>query len=288
VAADGSKRLLGSYQDATWSPHGLFVAATRGRELTAVEPDGTVRWSRASRRPVSHPAWSPSGFRIAYLAGHSLRVVAGDGTGDHLLDRRISPVAPAWKATPPASPAPREIVSYVDADGRVRTIDADSGRKLWRTGSFLTPVRSVEWSPDGSRLLVVTGSFFTVLGDRGQAIAKGAATGGGPGELSPDGKRIAIVRRSPGTAAARSRLVLSGGHRERRLYAGLGRFGDLAWSPNGEWLLLTWSDADQWLFIRPADDRVMAVAEISRQFAPGGRGRVPFPHLAGWCCAPIP
>ena len=57
VAADGAKRRLGDYRDATWSPHGLFVAVTRGRELTAVEPDGTVHWSLAAHRPVTDPVW---------------------------------------------------------------------------------------------------------------------------------------------------------------------------------------------------------------------------------------
>ncbi len=31
VRDDGSKRLLGDYDEATWSPRGLFVAVTEGR-----------------------------------------------------------------------------------------------------------------------------------------------------------------------------------------------------------------------------------------------------------------
>ncbi|HJU48278.1 MAG TPA: hypothetical protein VJ689_09100, partial [Gaiellaceae bacterium] len=45
VQQDGAKRLLGPYQDATWSPNGLFVAGTRPDELSALEPDGDVRWT---------------------------------------------------------------------------------------------------------------------------------------------------------------------------------------------------------------------------------------------------
>ena len=45
VQPDGSRRLLGDYEGATWSPHGLFVAAVKKRTLTALEPDGTPRWS---------------------------------------------------------------------------------------------------------------------------------------------------------------------------------------------------------------------------------------------------
>ena len=88
VDQDGSKRLLGAYEDAAWSPHGWFAAVTRGRELTAVDPVGTVRWSLAARQPVSDPAWSTSGIRVAYLSGSLPAIVAGDGTDDHLLARQ--------------------------------------------------------------------------------------------------------------------------------------------------------------------------------------------------------
>src|SRR6185437_7031143 len=85
VHADGSRRLLGDYDQATWSPRGLFVAAAGGRQLTAVEPHGDPHWSISSPARISSPRWAPSGYRVAYLSGRSLRVVAGDGTGDRLL-----------------------------------------------------------------------------------------------------------------------------------------------------------------------------------------------------------
>ena len=81
VRADGSKRLLGDYEQATWSPRGLFVAVTDGRELIAVDPLGEVRWTITAPGQVSDPRWAPSGFRIAYRSGGDLWVVAGDGTG---------------------------------------------------------------------------------------------------------------------------------------------------------------------------------------------------------------
>ena len=52
VREDGSKRLLGDYEEASWSqPRGLYVAATDGRTLLAVEPDGTVRWTITAPAP---------------------------------------------------------------------------------------------------------------------------------------------------------------------------------------------------------------------------------------------
>ena len=80
--------------------------------------------------------------------------------------------------------------------------------------------------------------------------------------------------------------------RKRRLLAWAGRFGDLAWAPDGRWLLAAWRDADQWVFIRTgtasraAIERLRAVANISSQFHPGAAAAPTFPGLAGWCCAP--
>ena len=74
---------LGTYADAEWSPHGLYVVATRRNELTALDVDKGVRWSLA-RHDVAWPAWTGSrtDTRIAYLAASGLRVVGGDGHGD--------------------------------------------------------------------------------------------------------------------------------------------------------------------------------------------------------------
>ena len=40
VHANGLKRRIGSYDDAQWSPHGLFIVATRGNELDRARPGG--------------------------------------------------------------------------------------------------------------------------------------------------------------------------------------------------------------------------------------------------------
>ncbi len=100
VHADGSRRLLGDYDEATWSPHGLYVAAASGRTLSAIEPDGTPHWSITAPGRIGEPRWSPSGFRIAYRAGRSLRVERADGSGGDLVAAASAAVAPAWY--PPA------------------------------------------------------------------------------------------------------------------------------------------------------------------------------------------
>jgi hypothetical protein len=55
VQDDGARRRLGDFRDATWSPGGLFVAAARGRELVALEPDGDEVWARPAPARVATP-----------------------------------------------------------------------------------------------------------------------------------------------------------------------------------------------------------------------------------------
>ena len=45
-----------------------------------------------------------------------------------------------------------------------------------------------------------------------------------------------------------------------------------------------WPAADQLIFIRVADRKVVAVSNVSREFDPGAVGPVAFPRIAGWCC----
>ena len=97
VHRDGSKRLLGRYRDATFSPHGLFIAATRANQLVALDPKGNVRWTLARPAPRD-PGWTGtrSDTRITYVSLGQLRMVAGDGTGDHAVRRRsLSPTGAA-------------------------------------------------------------------------------------------------------------------------------------------------------------------------------------------------
>jgi hypothetical protein len=72
--------------------------------------------------------------------------------------------------------------------------------------------------------------------------------------------------------------VVAGG---RVVFRGTGEFRDVARSPDGRWLLVTWPTADQWVFVRTVGRRkIEAVSGITRQFGGGS-----FPRIAGWCCA---
>jgi WD40 repeat protein len=295
VQEDGSKRLLGAYDEATWSPSGYYVAAARGRELVAVvadpevarQPAGTIRWSVTQPRPINDPTWAPSGTELAYLAGTSLHVVEGDGSPDVMLDAHVLPTPPAWMPDPSRN---GNTLAYVDADHTVRVVDVETGAQLWRSAPIGGPIPRIDWSADGRQLAVLSRVYFVVLGSDGESITKGP-TGGTPeaAAFSPAGDTLALARH---TIAGKSQMVLfnvrAGALDERQLLSKPGRFTDVAWSPDGDWLLVPWRDADTWLFVRPGDGHVTAYSGISSQFAPGSSAPAGFPRPAGWCCAAPP
>lgn len=275
VERDGLKRDLGPYADASWSPHGLYVVATRGNELVALDPAGHVHWSLARRAP-SRPAWNGTrtDTRIAYLAASGLRVVAGDGTGDRLLDAHAGAIAPAW------DPARRFTLAYY-AGGAI-VLRRDTGAVVWRRDISIRP-SELAWSSDGRYLAVFSSRRVEILDAAGRlhrTVSMLEATLRS-GAFEPGSHDLAVVVRYP----ARSEVYLVDvdrpGH-ARLLFAGPGHFGDVAWSPDGRWLLVAWPAANQWVFIHGT--KVHAVANIARQFHRAG-GLGPKLELAGrWCC----
>ena len=268
VTADGSKRFLGDYRDGAWSPFGRFVAGTRDSELVALEPDGDVRW-KLSRPNVRFPIWSgtATNTRIASLAGGRLRVVGGDGRGDVEVRGAGAPrpVRPAWRPTRMFE------LTYVGAHGRVRTFLPESPAL-----SIAFPfgeARRLAWSPNGARLVVIGRNRYLDVsrsGTRGFVTAR-RLRGITDAAFAPDG-RLAITR----TVDGQSELRID----DSVKFSGTGTFGDVTWSPDGRWVLVTWREADQWLFVRASGQRrARAVANVSRQFD----SRTP-PRIRGWCC----
>jgi DNA-binding beta-propeller fold protein YncE len=145
VDEDGSKRLVGDYREASWSPFGRYVVAARSNELVALTPDGTVRWSLA-RPGVRLPRWggSRTDTRIAYFSRGQLRVVGGDGKGDRLLDADTAERAPVWLR------GDGHRLAYATRDGTVRVVDTDTGAVIDRNAAarLLEPSAATS-SPDG-------------------------------------------------------------------------------------------------------------------------------------------
>jgi hypothetical protein len=266
VNADGSRRRLGPYRDASWSPHGRFVAATRANELLALDRKGNKRWTLARRMP-RFPTWTGTrtDTRIAYLSAGRLRVVAGDGTGDHQVGPAAL-VAPAWRR------GRGRMLAYAKrARVIVYSVDARSPILIKR----FRGARKLAWSDDGRLFLVVGARGVRVYGLQGVLFAEDNPPKGSvdvDAAFIPGSHRVAVIR---STHSASKILLLNA---RRNLFSGTGAFRQLAWSPDGRWLLVTWPTANQWVFVRDGHQRrIVGASRISAQF--GG-----FPHVASWCC----
>jgi hypothetical protein len=275
VRPDGSKRRLGDYDDASFSPSARFVVATSGRRVVALEVDGDPRWSVTQPDPVADARWAPSpGFRVAYRTGDTLRVVAGDGTGDRLLAENVAEVAPAWQPL-----EGRSVLAYADAAGRVHVADSE-GEERWSAEPGAPPAKLL-WSSDGRFLLVITTGtrhpIFGQAGRRGGTLKTPPAHSVLDAEFEPGTRRVAYSAFD----GERGIVVLG----EERLQRVEGRISDLAFSPDGRWLLAGWPEADQFLFLRlPGVRRIVAVDDVRREFDPGSPAIREFPRISGWCC----
>jgi hypothetical protein len=275
VRSNGFMRKLGSYSDAEWSPHGLYVIATEQNELVAFDPDSGVRWKLARIDP-SWPRWegTMTDTRIAYIAASGLRVVAGDGTGDHLLDAYAGDVPPAWD--------PGRVHTLAYYSGGAIVLRGADGHLVWRTPVTVTP-SALEWTSDGRYLAVVSAKTIVVLDRRGRVHRTISMLGAElrQATFQPSTHELAVVVRAIGRSEIRTVDVDHPGH-ARLLFAGPGTFGDVEWSPTGAWLLVNWPDANQWVFIK--GKHVRAVANIRQQFARED-GLGPLLELSGrWCC----
>ena len=277
VQSDGSKRLLDGYRDASWSPHGLYLAALHGDELRALEPNGNVHWS-VGRAGLASPRWSNEGTgdeRVAYLAGSTLRVIGGDGRSDRALARDVGRIAPAWR--------PRtHVLAYVARTGKIVVRSADSGAVQWSSVAQQRPT-GLEWSGDGHYLLARGATSITVFSYTGrqrlEPLGPPLAARVVDAAFRPSSDALAFVQRTGGRSSVWFYPQLRpDGTAARRVFAGAGDFDRIAWSPDARWLMLSWRSADQWLFIRSAAVRkVVPVSGIEEAFGPDA---VP----AGWCC----
>jgi len=244
VGADGSTRHLGDYAETSWSPYGRFVVATSGGDaIVALTPAGDVRW-RLARPDVAVPRWGGThdDTRIAYLSGQHLRIVAGDGTDDHrAAPGAVARVAPAWRNGTPFT------IAYADRLGRVTVRRTETGRVLYRTPAGALP-RRLLWA--GEQLVVVRPTAIETYSGQGKVVdvvrgrfLDAAFVGGSLALLSPH------------------RVTLGG----RTLFRTTGRLGQLVASPDGRRLLVTWPEADQWLFVPVHGGHVRAVGDIAEQ-----------------------
>jgi hypothetical protein len=265
VQQDGSRRLLGRYDQASWSPFGRFVVATRGDEVVAMDPAGKVHWVLGIPVP-RFPAWggTHTDTRIAYLSGERLRVVAGDGTGDAAGCPGWVPIGAAWR------PGSTRILAYATLT-RVVVVDTRTCKPLFARNGRVT---KLQWSSDGKLLLAFAPTALRVYDARGRVVARddpSDATQDVDATFLPGTHEVAVLRLH---GASTSVFMLSSG---KSLFSA-GGLRQVVASPDGRWLLVTWPAADQWVFVRvAAPHTIRAYSEIRQQF-----GRGTFPEVSGW------
>jgi hypothetical protein len=162
------------------------------------------------------------------------------------------------------------VVAYATR-GKAVVYDVDAGRVLLRVPA--SAATKLAWSDDG--LLLVFGPGVRVFNAHGRLVYETS-----PSELT----RYADAAFVPGS----HRLLIIDVHGSQSdvftwlngkvVFRGSGVFRQLAFSPGGRWLVISWPTANQWVFVRSHPRRIVGAARISSQF--GG-----FPRLDGWCCA---
>jgi hypothetical protein len=270
ASADGSKRLLGTWGEASWSPFGRYVVAVGKDGIVAMDPAGMIHWTLSRPAPLV-PAWGGKrdDTRIAYVSLGRLRVLAGDGTGDAARCGAALPVAPAWQ------PGSLRVLAY--ASGRqVQVVDVVTCRILFRRpGPFSKlPFSKLQWSSDGKLLLAFSPYEVRVFDLHGRVV--GADD---PSDATRDedatfvtGTHTVFVARLHGGSTdvfdlATGKSVFSAGP-----------VSQVVSSPDGRWLLVPWPSADQWVFVRVrAPHAIRAYSGIKSQFGTGT-----FPVVAGW------
>jgi Tol biopolymer transport system component len=171
VDADGRNLILlseGDVASASWSPDGskiLFALEVgEDHELYTVDADGR-NLILLSKGHISGASWSPDGSKIAFMKDHSLYTMNPDNTGKMMLSAvwrySWSPSGDKIAFSSVVDPKTGKEVSldavYQNPDSYEASIfmsnpDGTKCVRLMRGG--YSTIKS--WSPDGSRLLVIS------------------------------------------------------------------------------------------------------------------------------------
>jgi Tol biopolymer transport system component len=192
---------VGDVRTASVSRDGSRIAFNTLNELWVMDADGSHAHSIVtSPSIVGIPSWSPDGSRIAFNDGRTgngdLYLVDADGTDRVRLtsNSTTSEESPSW--SPDGTRIAFNDYNADDFLSRIFTIGVN-GTGLTLLSSSLAYDVGPSWSPDGSKILFSSdpGDVWVMKADGSARVDLTPASGGGSAVFSPDGARIAFVRR---------------------------------------------------------------------------------------------
>ena len=221
-------------------PAGVIVAYSPGsvqtERMVTMQLDGSGLRTLVAPQAGARPRWSPDGSLVAYVAAGQLRVVDMAGTV-----RTVHAGAPTLSEdyAPDFGASGQWIYATQTTDStgiwRVRT----DGSRIEKTGADWPQAGAPSTAPTGERFIYQTLAGMYVEAPRLRILD--VATGERvqldvPGQYprwSPTGATIAYMDR-----AARIRLMSPDGSASR-LLLDYGAHATFAWSPDGQWLVIS-------------------------------------------------
>ena len=235
---------LADEREPSWSPDGSTVVYSardvdpkQPRHLFAVPVDGDSQPRRLSSVDASEsaPGWSPDGRFIAAARGGQGIVVIDVATGSE------RPIAPGWRAR--WSPDGSRLAIIDGPEVRVVDASTGAVRSRVSLAAHTSLLWSLDWSPDGRRLAVGGGGLFLIDAATAKAtVLDEGALDWESVEWSADGTQL-LVASNEGYGSDLAIIPADGGHgRGRAVGADVKVFGISntggAWSPDGSQIAL--------------------------------------------------
>jgi len=208
----------------------LIAFSTGDAKLYVMRADGSHLRKIASN--ASAPSWSPDGKRIVFVRSQGIALMTLRSRRLRALTRHPNAI---YDDVPSFAPDGKRIAFMRQPSGGEAAIYliATTGKRLRKLATGSDP----SWSPGGGKLVYSAQSRLFVIAANGRG--KHALTSGSDPDVmpawSPDGKRIAFVRKHEGNYDIW--LVSADGKHERRLTTATGQDLNPSWSPDGRKLL---------------------------------------------------